>query len=73
MLYRVGAASDRVWIEYVERNRGPKARPVEGAETDTGPGPAAENDPDSGTSLATGGLYPSTVRTGAVFLKAVTG
>ena len=73
MRYRAGAASDRVWIEWVERNRGPEARPVEGADTDTGPAAAAENDRNPGTSLATGGLYPPTVQTRAVVMKAVTG
>ena len=73
MLYRRGAASDRVRMGYVERNRGPEAGPVEGAETDTPAGPAAENDRGAGTSLATGGLYPATGQTRVVALKAVTG
>ena len=73
MRYRVGVASGRVWIEWVERNRGPEARPVERAETDTGPAAATEIGRNRGTGLANGGLYPPTVQTGAVVLKAVTG
>ena len=73
MLYRTGAASDRVRMGYVERNRGPEARPVERAETNAPAGPAAENDRGAGMSLALGGLYPATGQTRAVALKAVTG